>query len=356
MSVVIKQSAELLYKDELDRLRQEDSGDCPPGWQLSGQAVCSFILGDKKLGITQKFYGDDALVERAVVTLMGHQSLLLVGEPGTAKSLLSELLGAAISGDSQKIIQGTAGTTEDHIKYSWNYALLLAQGPNEQSLIPGAIYNAMSEGAIARFEEVTRCPQEVQDALISLMSEKQIYVPELSRAQSAKPGFNIIATANLHDKGVNEMSNALRRRFNFETVRPIRDPELEKTLIRSQLAKRFEGAAPSGELDDALLDILVAVFNDLRGDKQAAVKSLDAVLSTAEAVNVAYACCLQHHYMGGELDSGHIAQQLQGVVIKDKEEERKKLAHYLDVFVRERARKDAKWKAFFQSGKSLWMN
>jgi MoxR-like ATPase len=281
---------------------------------------------------------------------------MLVGEPGTAKSLLSELLSAGISGDSQKVIQGTAGTTEDHIKYSWNFALLLSQGPSDEALIPGAIYNAFTSGSIARFEEVTRCPQEIQDALISLMSEKQIVVPELKRTISAKPGFNLIATANLRDKGVNEMSSALKRRFNFETVFPIRDTELEKELIHKQVSQRLEKQSLSVTVQDDIIDVLVTAFNELRDDKSSLIKSLDAVLSTAEAVNIAYACCLQGHYMGEALDSRHIAQQMQGTIIKDKDDDRKKLAHYVDVIVRDRAKKDKKWKGFFEAGKSLWMN
>lgn len=355
MSEAIKQAAESLFQQELQILREQDKGPKPAGWQLSGQAVRDFVIGNAQLGISQKFYGDDALVERAIVTLMGHQALLLVGEPGTAKSLLSELLSAAISGDSQKIVQGTAGTTEEHIKYSWNYALLLSHGPSDDALIPSTIYRAMHSGTLARFEEVTRCPQEIQDALISLLSEKQIMLPELNRVTAAKPGFNLIATANLHDRGVNEMSSALKRRFNFETVYPIRDVELEKRLIRQQVAEKLSRQSLEQTMDNDVLEVLVTAFNELRGEKQAAVKALDAVLSTAEAVNIAYACCLQNHYMGNRPCSSQVAEQMQGSILKDKQDDRKKLAHYLDVVVRDRAKKDGRWKGFFEAGKKLWL-
>lgn len=355
MTTAMKSPAEQLYSEELARLKAADKGAKPPGWVLSGPFVRKFILGDEKLKVSQKFYGDDALVERCIVTLMGHQGLLLVGEPGTAKSLLSELLSAAISGDSLKIIQGTAGTTEDHIKFSWNYALLLSKGPSEQSMIPSAMFNAMQSGTLARFEEVTRCPQEIQDALISLMSEKQVMIPELDRVAAAKPGFNLIATANLHDKGVNEMSSALKRRFNFETVHPINDVELEKTLITKQVGQKLKQQSLDTQLDPDLLEVLVSAFDELRGQKRSATKALDAVLSTAEAVNIAYACALQNHYMDSTPDSGQIAQQMQGTIIKDKADDRKKLAHYLDVMIRDRVKKDARWQGFFTAGKKLWM-
>lgn len=99
-SRVLRSSAEQRYRAELDTLRGADRDPRPEGWQLSPRAVRRFILGDAQLGVSRKFYGDDPLVERAIVTLMGNQGLMLVGEPGTAKSLLSELLATAISGDS----------------------------------------------------------------------------------------------------------------------------------------------------------------------------------------------------------------------------------------------------------------
>ena len=53
---------------------------------------------------------------------------MLVGEPEHGQDDAFELLSAAVSGVSTNTIQGTAGTTEDMIKYSRNYALLLAKG------------------------------------------------------------------------------------------------------------------------------------------------------------------------------------------------------------------------------------
>ena len=234
---------EELYKDELEALKKEDKSSKPKNWQLSPQAIRDFILGKKlKSGveIKRKFYGDDALVERAIITLAGNRGLMLVGEPGTAKTMLSELLSAAISGNSTITIQGTAGTNEDNIKYSWNYAMLFAKGPVEEALIPSPVYSGMSQGVITRFEEITRCPLEIQDSLISILSDKIMNIPEQNRVLFANAGFNIIATANTRDKGINEMSSALKRRFNFETVEPIKNPKLEGEIITSQCQTLLE--------------------------------------------------------------------------------------------------------------------
>lgn len=345
----LRPPAEDTYADELTRLAGADKGPRPPGWALSPKAVRRFLIGDAALEIERKFYGDDALVERAIVDLMGEQGLMLVGEPGAAKSMLSELLAAAISGRSNLTVQGSAGTTEDHVRYGWNYALLLAEGPSERALVPSPVLEAMRSGRIVRLEEITRCPPEIQDTLISILSEKVIAIPELGedRAVFAAPGFNVIATANLRDRGVHEMSSALKRRFNFETVLPLSDPVLERQLISSQLARRLARSEARAQVSDEVLDLLVATFQDLRSGvtrEGAPTPRPDAVMSTAEAVNVAHAAALDAVYFGdGRVNGGHVARQLAGVVLKDNADDVRKLAAYVDHVVKERARRSRPW-------------
>ncbi len=360
---VLRLSAEQRYTDELATLTQYDLDQghaIPAGWLRSPQAVRKFIIGDDRLGISRKFYGDDPLVDRAIVTLLGLQGLMLVGEPGTAKSMLSELLAAGISGNSNLTIQGTAGTTEDHLKYSWNYALLLAEGPVPRALVPSPIYQGMSQGKLVRFEEITRCPPEIQDVLVSLLSEKQLMIPEMGEQSrvSARHGFNLIATANLRDRGVHEMSAALKRRFNFETVRPIRDQVFETELITAQLKRELGEHVGNIVIKPEVITLLVTTFQELRAGttkEGTSIKTPDAVMSTAEAVNIAYAAALEARYLGnGTLTSGGIARQLLGVVLKDNADDQRRMRHYVDTVVRERARKDSEWKAFFDVAKDLW--
>lgn len=357
---ILRHSAELRYRDELERLRGADRDPRPEGWHLSPRAVRRFILGDPALEVSRKFYGDDPLVDRAIVTLMGHQGLMLVGEPGTAKSLLSELLATAISGDCALTIQGTAGTTEDHIRYSWNYALLLAEGPSLRAMVPSPLYQAMVSGKLVRFEEITRCPPEIQDVMISLLSEKQMMVPELGEAGRvhARRGFNVIATANLRDRGVHEMSSALKRRFNFETVRPIRDHAFEVELVMAQVERELAGAGVDARIGRDVVALLVTTFQELRAGQTregTPIKTPDTVMSTAEAVNVAYAAALEARYLGsGPVTPREIANQLQGVLLKDNTDDLKRVQHYFDTVVRERARRDDDWKVFRDAARSLW--
>ena len=351
----IRLPAETKYAHELEALHAWDTGQkaaLPEGWKLSPKAVRAFLIGADKLGVTRKFYGDDPLVDRAIVTLLGRQGLMLVGEPGTAKSMLSELLAAAISGNSNLTIQGTAGTTEDHIRYSWNYALLLAEGPSERSLVPSPVYQAMVCGQIVRFEEITRAAPEIQDTLVSILSEKQLMVPELGSDARvwARPGFNIIATANLRDRGVNEMSAALKRRFNFETVRPIADRAFEIELVERQLDAELGPGHGGVTVDRQVIDLLVTAFRDLRSgttSEGTAIKRPETVMSTAEAVNVAVAATLEARYFGdGRLTPAELARQMIGVALKDNTEDVARLRFYIDTVVRERARRDQSWRVF----------
>src|SRR5262245_13893082 len=259
--------AEVIYAAELERLRTRDDGPKPPGWRMSPRAVRSFILGDASAEVRKKFVGNPSLVDRAMVALATSRGLMLVGEPGTAKSLLSELLAAAICDRSTLTIQGSAGTTDDQIRYSWNYALLLAEGPSPRALVPAPLYTGMKDGAIVRFEEVTRCPIEMQDSLLAALSDRVMAVPEMTGADAmlfARQGFNVIATANTRDLGVNEMSAALKRRFNFETVFPIQDFDVEMQLVRDESARLLARSGVKALPGDDVLELLVTTFRELR--------------------------------------------------------------------------------------------
>jgi len=369
---MVRPPAEVVHAEELAALASNDTSSKPPGWKLSPRAVRQFIVGaqsplthtwqgdKKKTVVTQKFYGDDALVERCIVTLLGNRGLLLVGEPGTAKSMLSELLAAAISGNSLLTIQGTAGTTDDQIKYSWNYALLLAEGPTPRALVPSPLYSGMKAGALVRFEEITRCQPEIQDTLVSLLSDKCIQVPELPGADAvrfAEKGFNIIATANLRDRGVHEMSSALKRRFNFETVAPLADKAMELRLVKEQTEALLRESGVNIECPPDVLELLVTTFNDLRHgrtEEGTVVEKPSTVMSTAEAVAVSHSAALDAAYFGnGRLESGHVARQILGTVLKDNPDDLKKLKHYFDVVVKARGKGSRTWQQFYEAKKWL---
>lgn len=360
---VLREPAEVRYADQLEALRQNDADKPPAPWRLSPRAVLNYVVGGKTLKakingkaaevpITRKFFGDDALVERAIVTLASERALLLVGEPGTGKSWLSEHLAAAISGTSCLTIQGTAGTTEEHIKYSWNIARVIAEGPRPDNLIPSPTMTAMRTGGLLRFEEITRCVPDVQDALVSILSDKAIAVPELPEANMvwAKPGFNIIATANSRDQGVNELSAALKRRFNYIHIPIIADQKTEIEVVQQRAAELIQRYDLPTRLPPPIVELLATVFREIRAGKTAdgvSIKKPSTSVSTAEAIGVALDSALHARFFGsGQVGAGDVARNMVGSIVKEDLADLAVLKEYVVLVAKKRAAKDKAWKDF----------
>jgi MoxR-like ATPase len=361
---VLREPAEVRYADQLEALRQNQTDACPAAWKLSPRSVLTYVVGSKKplkatLGgqsvevpITRKFFGDDSVVERSIVTLASERALLLVGEPGTGKSWLSEHLAAAISGCSTLTLQGTAGTTEDQVKYSWNVARVIAEGPKPENLIPSPTMIAMRTGALLRFEEITRCVTDVQDALVSVLSDKAIAVPELPDANMvhARPGFNVIATANSRDQGVNELSAALKRRFNYVHIPIVDDQKTEVEIIRERSKELLERYEIPVKLEEPVLSLLATVFREMRTGKTSdgvAVAKPSTVVSTAEAIGVALDAAIHARYFGsGSVGAQDIARNIMGSIVKEDLADVTVLKEYLSLVAKKRGAKDAAWKAF----------
>ena len=336
--------AEKLYAEEIAAIIAEDKDHVPEGWQMSPKGVLKFIAGGKASGriITPKYIGSRRLVEVAVATLLTDRALLLIGEPGTAKSWLSENLAAAIHNNSAKVIQGTAGTSEEQIRYSWNYALLLSEGPSDAALIKSPVMTAMESGSIVRLEEISRCQSEVQDALISILSEKTIAVTELNREVSAKRGFSLIATANTRDKGVNEMSAALKRRFNIVILPPPPDLQTEVDIVTRRVKEISDSyAIRAAQPDSDAVTKVVTIFRELRSgqslDSKQKIKPPSGVISAAEAISLLTgAMALASSFGNGSITDYDLAAGLTGAVVKDDEKDRIVWDEYLENIMKKR--------------------
>lgn len=342
---VLRQHAEQQFAEELAELMKVDDKQRPPSWKLSPWAVVTYLMGgelDNGFAITPKYIGSRRLMEIAVATLATDRALLLLGVPGTAKTWVSEHLAAAISGDSTLLVQGTAGTAEEAIRYGWNYALLLAKGPSTDALVHSPVMRAMDRGQIARVEELTRMPADVQDTLITVLSEKTLPIPELNEEVQAQRGFNVIATANNRDKGVNELSSALKRRFNTVILPPPATAEQEIDIVQQRVASLGKALELPGEVPGVEeIRRVVTVFRELRDgrteDGKTKLKSPSGTLSVAEAISVVNSgVALAGHFGDGSLKANDIATGLTGAIVKDPVQDTVVWKEYLETVVKER--------------------
>lgn len=351
---VMRQHAEQQFAQELDELRKQDQRPKPENWMLSPWAVVQYLMGaklDNGFEVSAKYIGSARLMEIAVATLATDRGLLLYGVPGTAKSWVSEHLAAAISGDSTLLIQGTAGTSEEQLRYGWNYAQLLANGPSDKALVPSPLMQAMRGGKIARVEELTRIPADVQDSLITVLSEKTLPIPELGNEVQAVRGFSVIATANNRDKGVNELSAALKRRFNT-VVLPVPGNEDDEVAIVVKRVAEMGRALQLPAEPPALKEVrrIVQIFRELRNgrteDGKTQIKSPSATLSTAEAISVINSgMALAGHFGDGVLRPVDMASGLIGAVVKDPVQDQVVWNEYLETVVKERS----DWKDLYRA-------
>lgn len=354
MNTTLRQHAEQQFAEELEQLKKADSRERPGNWTLSPWAVADYLMGgklDNGFQVSAKYIGNRRLIETAIATLATDRALLLFGVPGTAKSWVSEHLAAAISGDSTLLIQGTAGTSEEQLRYGWNYAQLLAKGPSKEALVPSPLMRAMEQGKTARVEELTRIPADVQDTLITILSEKSLPVPELGIEAQAVRGFNVIATANNRDKGINELSSALKRRFNTVVLPVPASEEEEIAIVSKRVAEMGRALQLPGE-PPALKEVrrVVQIFRELRNgqteDGKSKLKTSSATLSTAEAISVINSgMALAGHFGDGVLRAADVAASLTGAIVKDPVQDAVVWREYQETVMKERG----DWKDLYRA-------
>lgn len=342
---LLRLSAEQQYAEELEEIKKQDKHPKPVNWHLSPQAVVTYLIGGKLSNgfeVSPKYIGNRRLMEIAVATLTTDRALLLYGLPGTAKSWVSEHISAAVSGDSTLVIQGTAGTSEESVRYGWNYAQLLAKGPSEEAVVETPVMRGMKAGKVVRVEELTRIGSDVQDTLITILSEKTLPIPELNMQVQATRGFNIIATANNRDKGVNDLSSALKRRFNTVILPLPETMDEEITIVKQRVdsySKQIELPVQKPILEE--IKRVVTIFRELRNgvseDGKTKLKSPSGTLSTAEAISVMNSgLSLAYHFGDTDVKATDVASGLIGAIIKDPMQDKIVFQEYMETVLKQR--------------------
>ena len=351
---ILRPHAEDAYAKELLSLQELDDRPRPMNWKLSPWAVATYLMGGELsngIQITPKYYGDRRLIEVAIATLVTDRALLLVGIPGTAKTWVSEHLAAAISGDSTLLIQGTSALGEDAIRYGWNYAKLLAEGPTKEALVASPLMHAMKTGKMVRIEELTRIPSEIQDTLITILSEKVLPIPELNTELLAIRGFNVIATANDRDKGIHELSSALQRRFNMVSLPLPASIEAEMEIVKLRVKQNAQQLQlPEIETPKEEIERVITIFRELRNgrteDGQSKVKRPSGTLSPAEAISVVNnGQALAAHFGDGKLSAKDMVSGILGAVVKDPSQDQQIWQEYLETVIKERK----EWTDFYEA-------
>ena len=221
--------------------------------------------------------------------------------------------------------------------------------------MPSPVMRAMRTGQVARIEELTRMQSDVQDALITILSEKLLPIPELDGQVQAARGFNVIATANNRDRGVNDLSSALKRRFNT-VVLPVPATAEDEAAIVQMRATALGRALDLPAEPPALEEIrrVVTVFRELRSgeteDGKARVKSPSGTLSTAEAISVVTnGMALAGHFGDGRLRAADLAAGMVGAVVQDPVQDRVAWLEYVETVVKERSG----WQDLYRAARDL---
>jgi MoxR-like ATPase len=213
----------------------------------------------------------------------------------------------------------------------------------------------MKAGKTVRVEELTRIGADVQDTLITILSEKMMPIPELNTQIQATRGFNVIATANNRDKGVNELSSALKRRFNT-VILPVPATMDEEVEIVRQRVTSFSKAIEMPIEKPILEEIkrIVTIFRELRNgvseDGKTKLKSPSGTLSTAEAISVMNSgLALSHHFGDGSLKADDLASGVLGAVVKDPVQDKVVFQEYMETVLKQR---DG-WKDIYRSCREI---
>ena len=183
--------------------------------------------------------GQDAVVERLLLTLLCDGNVLVEGLPGLAKTRAVKSLARNLESEFSRI-QFTPDLLPSDITGSEMY---LGEDATERFVFqPGPVF-----ANIVLADEVNRAPAKVQAALLEAMEERQVTVA--GKTHKLMPMFMVMATQNpIEQEGTYPLPEAQMDRFLMHVFINYPDDEAEKSVIRLVRGESSSGASESDSL------------------------------------------------------------------------------------------------------------
>lgn len=214
--------------------------------------------------------GQNYMVERLLIGLLGDGHVLLEGVPGLAKTLTVSSLAAAIGTRFQRI-----QFTPDLLPADLLGTLVYNQREGSFSIKKGPIF-----ANIILADEINRSPAKVQSALLESMQERQVTIGETTYA--LEEPFLVLATQNpIEQEGTYPLPEAQVDRFmlKIKVGYPTRDEELE---IMRRMARTGQKVEIGTVVQPQQILTARSVLNDMYIDERVERYIVDIVMASRE--------------------------------------------------------------------------
>jgi MoxR-like ATPase len=185
------------------------------------------------LEMNKVIVGQQQMVERLLIGLLGQGHILLEGVPGLAKTLAINTLSKAVKGSFSRI-----QFTPDLLPADVIGTMIYNAKENDFSIKKGPVF-----ANFVLADEINRAPAKVQSALLEAMQEKQVTIGD--ETFKLKPPFLVMATQNpVEQEGTYPLPEAQVDRFMLKVI--IDYPKLsdEQEIVRANLNDSFGTVKP----------------------------------------------------------------------------------------------------------------